>query len=115
MTDSSHCALSASGAQKFAEQKGFSTCNPEDLITPYAVKIGHSGYKEYVRHHYLGAPLQEQEQEQQRIGDSEFERYALQNFAGVPLTPDTVSAVAMDTSGHFACALSTGTLKNRIV
>ena len=37
MTDSKHCALSASGALQFAEEKGFPTCDPEELKSPYAV------------------------------------------------------------------------------
>jgi hypothetical protein len=117
MNDSPHCALSACGALKFAEDKNFPICHPEELISEYAIKIGRSSFHEYANYHYQGTPVQEDEDyqyedqqfEDQQFEDQPFVDYALENFGEIPQTHDTVSAVALDIHGHLACATSTGT------
>ena len=101
MNDSLHCALSASGALKFAQEKNFDICRPEELISQYAIRISRSSFQEYADYHYQGRPVQED--------DKEFEYYARSEFGEIPQTHDTVSAVALDIHGHLACATSTGT------
>ena len=76
MEQSPHCALSGDGALEFAMEKDFPICDPEDLKSPYAIVINHTDFKEYVRHHYMGNPVNV------RPDDRE--------------TNHTVSAVAMD-------------------
>ncbi|XP_028401561.1 isoaspartyl peptidase/L-asparaginase-like isoform X2 [Dendronephthya gigantea] len=84
MQESKHCALSGEGALKFAKEKKFPVFDPQDLIAPRAecLNVKYPDYEAYVNHHYKGEPLME--------------------------CQDTVSAVAMDANGHFACATSTG-------
>ena len=105
MCESQHCALSGRGALKFARDKNFPTVDPEELISPYAVNIGRSSYQEYTDYHYRGKPVQDHQTE----FDEEYKQYVTRNFGEIPPTYDTVSAVAMDSNGNFACAMSTGT------
>ncbi|CAB3981311.1 isoaspartyl peptidase L-asparaginase-like [Paramuricea clavata] len=90
MYESSHCALSGDGALQFAQRKGFPKCDPGELISELArekVKVSYEDYLGYVKYYYGSKPLGKE-------------------------THDTVSAVAMDTYGHLACAMSTGTCKS---
>ncbi|XP_028392653.1 isoaspartyl peptidase/L-asparaginase-like [Dendronephthya gigantea] len=80
MNDTHHCALSGEGALNYAIEQGFPICDPNQLITKRArdSQIRYSDFVDYVRFR-LGHPVQ-----------------------------DTVSAVARDANGRFACAVSTG-------
>ena len=87
MEESPHCAFSADGALAFAKEKGFDTyiCEPQDLITDKAKSVKDK-YKfgDFVEEVFPGN------------NPCEHDNY------------DTVSAVALDSNGHFACATSTG-------
>ena len=88
MNESPHCVLSGEGAYKFAVKKNFPTYPPEELISLEAkekLKVSYEEYMKWVKYFYGGGPVQQDEN-------------------------DTVSAVAMDANGIFACATSTGTL-----
>ena len=88
MQKSDHCALSGDGALDFALEQKFPVCAPKELISEVAkakMKTGPSNYMEYAKFYYEGKPTEESQ--------------------------DTVSAVAMDCNGQFACALSSGTCK----
>ena len=84
MEESVHCALSGQGAVEFARQIGFPVLNdPRELIVDdISLNITHSDFEDFVQLHYHGRGVEERN--------------------------DTVSAVAMDTNGHLACAASTG-------
>ena len=110
MSESEHCALSGEGALKFARDKNFPTVKPEELISSYAVNIGRSSYQEYVDYHYRGKPVQAHETE----FDKEYKQYVKENFGEIPPTYDTVSAVAMDSKGNLACAMSTGGIAGKL-
>ena len=81
-----HCALTGDGALKFAKSINFPTCEPDELITEDArfyraerlVKDDKEDFEDFVEHYHSGK------------------------------TSDTVTAVALDCFGHFACATSTG-------
>jgi isoaspartyl peptidase/L-asparaginase-like protein (Ntn-hydrolase superfamily) len=87
MDDPIHsAALSGDGALEFAQNKGFPTCDPSELISQHAierVKIGYEDVSDYINRHYKGEPVKETQNQE---------------------TYDTVSAVAMDSKGHLACA-----------
>ncbi len=89
MYDSPHCALSGDGALKFAMDNNFPICEPDELISQQARQRPQVSYKDtpkYVDYMLLDIPVEE----------------TLDDFM------DTVSAVALDVNGHFACATSTG-------
>ena len=90
-----HCILNGVGALEFAQQKHLpDICEPKDLITDFAQKRVQATYhqcSEYEKYEYNGEPLME--------STSDREAY------------DTISAVAMDAQGHFACATSSGNYK----
>ena len=89
MLESPHCALSGDGALTFARKKNFPIYDPNQLIPQEAkqqLNVSYENYLEWVEIYYGGLPLQ---------------KYT-------PPTLDTVSAVARDTNGIFACATSTG-------
>ena len=91
-----HCALTGAGAKKYARQINFPIVDEDDLISQHArnrVRITNRSYTEYVRNHYKREPVQAVE-----VGQNQRNSY------------DTVSAVAFDVYGHFACATSTGEL-----
>ena len=87
-----HCALTGDGAKEFAEKYGFDVCAPKELIT----NDERFKYEDYVSiiEQFCGAENNPRQlQEPQYHGD-------------------TVTAVAMDAKGHFACATSTGIYHN---
>jgi isoaspartyl peptidase/L-asparaginase-like protein (Ntn-hydrolase superfamily) len=87
MEESPHCAFSADGALAFAKEKGFDTyiCEPQDLITDKAKSV----------------------KDKYKFGDFVEEVFPGNNPCEND-NYDTVSAVALDSNGHFACATSTG-------
>ena len=82
MNDTDHCALSGEGALKFAVEKGFPIKDQNELIYKHVKKT--------------------------KIPYSKFPGYVRRRFTKAS---DTVSAVARDKYGHFACAMSTGMLR----
>ena len=80
MNDTDHCALSGEGALKFAIEKGFPIFDQTELTDRDVKKnkISYSKFPDYVRRRFKSQ------------------------------ASDTVSAVARDKNGHFACAMSTG-------
>ena len=88
-----HCALTGVGALEYARQINFRIVDQDALISEHAknrVRITRENYTDYVKNHYKGEPV-EVSQNQRNLHD-------------------TVSAVAFDAYGHFACATSTGEL-----
>lgn len=88
MEESSHCALTGDGALEFDRKRGFNLhCDPQELtrLTKPPPDSNREQFKEYTEH------------------SMEFE-----NVDEATVAADTVSAVAMDSNGHFACATSTG-------
>ena len=87
MEESPQCAFSADGALAFAKEKGFDTyiCEPQDLITENSKSVKDKYKFEY----FVGGVFAAN-------NPCEHDNY------------DTVSAVALDSNGHFACASSTG-------
>ncbi|CAB4042476.1 isoaspartyl peptidase L-asparaginase-like, partial [Paramuricea clavata] len=85
MYESPHCALSGDGALEFARQKEFPICSAEELISEPARQKATVSFENYLKSvmHQICGPLPVQE------------------------TQDTVSAVAMDSDGRLACAMST--------
>ena len=83
-----HCALTGDGAREFAEKYGFDVCAPRDLIINDK-KFTYDGYVSTIEKCF--GPGSVPKQDSQRYGD-------------------TVTAVAMDANGHFACATSTGVI-----
>ena len=81
-----HCALTGDGAKEFAEKYGLDVCAPEDLIT---------NGKEFTYEDYVSIV-------EQCFGSGSITQQDTQRYG------DTVTAVAMDANGHFACATSTG-------
>ena len=81
-----HCALTGDGAREFAEKYGFDICDPRDLITNDR-KFTYENYVSTMEKCYGQGTTPQQET----------------RYYG-----DTVTAVAMDANGHFACATSTG-------
>ena len=89
MEVSPHCALTGDGALKFDEENGFNLrCDPQELTEktePPAADSNREDFDQYSKHSL--------------------------EFGGVNeamAAADTVSAVAIDSNGHFACATSTG-------
>ncbi|XP_028401850.1 isoaspartyl peptidase/L-asparaginase-like [Dendronephthya gigantea] len=95
MDESSHCALSGEGALEFARSKNFPTLeDPNELKAPTSLNmvIQHHNFDKFVEYHYAGKPMI----------DSNNEGH------------DTVSAVALDANGNFACAASTGGIPGKL-
>ena len=90
MEDSDHCAMTADGALKFAIKNKIEVCKPEELIQGRNAIMD---FNEYV----------------ERLSETQ-KKMATENFDQNVNSPnhDTVSAVALDKYGRFACALSTG-------
>lgn len=91
-----HCALTGAGAKEYATKINFPIVDQDALISQHAknrVRITNRSYTDYVRNHYKGEPVQAVE-----VSQNQRNLY------------DTVSAVAFDAYGHFACATSTGEL-----
>ena len=89
MLESPHCALSGDGALAFAREKNFPIYDPNELIPQEAkqkLHVSYENYLDYVKFRYLGQSIQDHPEDNE----------------------DTVSAVARDTNGIFACATSTG-------
>jgi isoaspartyl peptidase/L-asparaginase-like protein (Ntn-hydrolase superfamily) len=108
MEESHHCALSGYGAVAFAEKIGFPICEPKDLITDEirakAEDFTYDRYLQFVKYFFEGGPVPETG----KNGES-----GQLNCTQDPLSSissDTVSAVALDSKGHFACATSTGNI-----
>ena len=103
MDESYHCALSGEGALRFAERIGFPICDPKDLIDEEIKErtkaLTYERYKTFVDN-YDGKPVPESEPESEPESVSS-------NY-------DSVSAVALDSNGYFACATSTGDIKKYI-
>ena len=106
MTDpqSYHSVLSGDGALEFARERGFPCCDQNELISGYARKktqgIHYDGIPSFINHHYAGKPNVEQ--------FNTVTTPVQLNIVTAAEQLDTVTAVAMDTKGHLACALSTG-------
>jgi beta-aspartyl-peptidase (threonine type) len=102
MEESYHCALSGEGALRFAERIGFPICDPKDLIEEEIKKrssdlnLTYKRYSDFIKCYILGEALPDNPE------NSESEQHG-------PF--DTVSAVALDSNGHFACATSTGNIE----
>ena len=91
MDETSHCALSGEGALEFARSKNFPILeDPNELKAAQSLNmaIKHHNFDEFVEYHYAGTPVS----------------VAPKNNQG----HDTVSAVALDAHGNFACVASTG-------
>ena len=80
MDHSDHCALTGEGALEFARSNGFDHCDPKLLISDDAKHYKVKNYKEFVKTY----------------------------FPGKKPPYDSVTDVALDSQGHFACATSTG-------
>ena len=80
MEESPHCALTGEGALKFDEDKGLSlSCDAQNL------------------------------KDHSPDVSADFENFEKKYFSGnVPKFCDTVTAIALDSNGRFACATSTG-------
>ena len=93
MEKSYHCALSGEGALRFAERIGFPICDPNDLIDEEIKErtkaFTYERYCDIIKNVCDGTPVPESD----------------------PYCNDSVSAVALDSNGHFACAISTGNIK----
>ena len=88
MEDSNHCALTGDGALEFDKKNGYNLhCDPQELTgwTKPPTVSKREEFKQYIDH------------------SVEFE-----NVDETTAAADTVSAVAMDSNGNFACATSTG-------
>ena len=98
--------MSGEGAAKFAEEKGFRTCNPDELKGNYPnqqVKVDNENF-DTCKGYLLGSGSVAETQDPY-MGELVAEGHPPQN---PPQPFDTVSAVAMDKNGHLACAMSTG-------
>ena len=84
MNKTNHCALSGDGARDFAKEMNFPIFEPRELITMLVerLKLINAESEEDIRKRYQKPPAPQS---------------------------DTVSAVARDFHGNFACATSTGT------
>jgi hypothetical protein len=95
MEKSYHCALSGEGALRFAERIGFPICDPNDLIDEEIEErtraFTNERYLDIIKS-YDGTPVAAE-------------------IARDPYNYDSASAVALDSNGHFACAISTGNIK----
>ncbi|XP_028414796.1 uncharacterized protein LOC114537883 [Dendronephthya gigantea] len=87
MKESRHCALSGEGAFKFAKENGYPFQYDEWTDSSEFLKTPNLKRPEYVRKSYKGWTDRKHS--------------------------ETVSAVARDTNGHFACALSTGGIQGK--
>ena len=90
MTESSHCALSANGALKFAQSHNIPHCASEELVRQITTPGTDNEYPDWETE--IGKNLS--------LTD--------QSNATPKAIGDTVSAVAMDYKGTLACATSTG-------
>ena len=126
MNDTYHCGLSGEGALKFAKQKGFPvTQDVKKLISKTAekTKVSYDDFVDYVNVTMRGRPVTNRDNSRNMVSaavgeDSGETTSAIPgDFSGGDDTSsavvrsecsDTVSAVARDIHGHFACAVSTG-------
>ena len=79
MEKTKHCALNGDGALKFARRENLPCCQPKDLKP---------------LNYDINAPI--------------FEHQIVHGYSGQGETRDSVCAVAIDSNGHLACALSSG-------
>ncbi|CAB4009448.1 isoaspartyl peptidase L-asparaginase-like [Paramuricea clavata] len=113
MEESYHCALSGEGALRFAERIGYPICDPKDLIEEEIKKrssdlnLTYKRYSDIIKCYILGEALPDNPE------NNESEQPPTSSDAALRVrdTFDTVSAVALDSNGHFACATSTGNIE----
>ena len=97
-----HCALSGDGVLKFVKKylPNIPTCEPRELITDQVRGIvSYEDFNEWIKSYSANIPTQE-------CGQPKDDKPKEPNSSA-----DTVSAVALDCHGHFACAMSTGARK----
>ena len=101
MNETYHCALSGEGALKFAQEKGFPVIDDKEQLITQRAKQEQISYNEFV-----------QNVDYRFRGGSFLESQGKGSVSAVSAhdSSDTVSAVARDANGHFACAVSNGML-----
>lgn len=97
--ESPHVLLMGRGAEHFAEEQGIAQCTFEELLTEHQ----YQRWKEYLKKHDI---------------DPEDEPNFIRRQVGVLAARDkekhgTVGAVALDSTGAFAAATSTGGINNK--
>jgi isoaspartyl peptidase/L-asparaginase-like protein (Ntn-hydrolase superfamily) len=126
MEKSPHCALTGEGALEFAKENNFKWCDPEKLKTDTRlVQLAKNvDFSDFVKNYYPKTDILETEEnvENRENGENEENEENGENGENEEneeneeseenkVTRDgtaTVSMVALDSNGNFACATSTG-------
>ena len=97
MEKSNHCALSGNGALKFANEQNFPTSSPDELVSEkIRATVSNRDFRKWQKFYMTDKSIAE---DSQSDDDHREEQDS---------STDTVSAIALDVHGHFACAMSTG-------
>ncbi len=89
MEKSPHCAFTGDGALEFAEKEGLDHCSDPTMLVGRARQLEEITFPQYL----------------EEISTTQS---PTENMDTSVNNTDTVSAIALDSNGRFACALSTG-------